>query len=333
MAAPHTKKYLLNLLLDAVDDGGWRSLVASAAHPFHLRLFRGDERGFSLHIYIWNCTHGGGSARAEDEYRIQLTGVVPERHPGEVTLLLGWHDGYGVFVGWDITKHSGQDSKSPSAQVKEVALANAHTHAFSIHQRHNGEIAVAFRPEFLVEYALNAESLHKTGKAAEDLSLLNSLDSITDAQIGAVASKQRQIILTQIAKKYRAYDFRQRVLGAYEHRCAACGVQLKLIDAAHIVPVADPTSTDETTNGIALCKIHHAAMDRKLISFDEKYKIEISESEIERLAEVGLAGGIREFKQHLKAAIILPTDRRDYPSPAYIKQARAVRKWSANGSA
>ena len=327
MVAPLTKKQLLNLLLHAVDESGWRSLIAAASHPFLLKVFRGDERGFNLRIYIWNCTHGGGSARAADEYRIQLTGVVPETHPGQITLLLGWHDGYGVFVGWDIMKHSGQDSKSPSAQVKEDALENAHAHAFSIHRRHNNEIVVVFRPEFLVDYALNAQSLHKTGRAAEALTLLNSLDSITDAQIDAVPNKERQVVLSQIARKYRAYDFRRRVLGAYEHRCAACGVQLELIDAAHIVPVADPVSTDDTTNGIALCKIHHAAMDRNLISFDEKYKIEVSESEIERLANVNLTGGIREFKQHLKAAIILPNDRRDYPNPAYIKQARSVRKW------
>lgn len=328
MATPLTKKQLLNLLLQSVEESGWQSLVASAIHPFHLRVFRGDERGFSLRIYIWNCTHGGGSARAADEYRIQLTGVVPELHPGEITLLLGWHEGYGVFVGWDITRHSGQDSKSPSAQVKEEALANAHTHAFSIHRRHNNEIVVVFRPEFLVDYAVNAESLHKSGKTAGDLSLLNSLESISDAQIATVTNKERRIVLGQIARKYRAYDFRRRVLGAYEHRCAVCGIQLKLIDAAHILPVADPASTDETANGVALCKLHHAAMDQGLISFDEKYRIEISESEIERLAAANLAGGIKEFKQRLKAAIVLPTDRRDYPNPTYIKKARTVRNWS-----
>jgi putative restriction endonuclease len=328
MATPLTKKQLLNLLLQSVGESGWQSLVASATHPFHLRVFRGDERGFSLRIYIWNCTHGGGSARAADEYRIQLTGVVPEHHPGEITLLLGWHEGYGVFVGWDITRHSGQDSKSPSAQVKEEALANAHTHAFSIHHRHNNEIVVVFRPEFLVDYAVNAESLHKSGKTAGDLSLLNSLDSISDSQIATVTNKERRVVLGQIARKYRAYDFRRRVLGAYEHRCAACGIQLKLIDAAHILPVADPASTDETANGVALCKLHHAAMDQGLISFDEKYRIEISESEIERLAAANLSGGIKEFKQRLKAAIVLPTDRRDYPNPAYIKKARTVRNWS-----
>lgn len=330
MTAPLTKKHLLALILNAIDDGDWRSLVASATHPFHLRVFRNDDgdRGFSLRIYIWNCTHGGGSARADDEYRIQLTGVVPTIHPGELTLLLGWHDGYGVFAAWDITKHSGQDSKSPSAQIKEDALANAHTHAFSIHRRHNGEIAVAFRPEFLVEYALNSESMHRSGKSLEDISALNSLDRVTDAQIGAVANKQRRTIVTQIARKYRAHDFKQRVLGAYGNRCAVCGVQLKLIDAAHIIPVADPSSTDETANGIALCKIHHAAMDRNLISINEHYRIEVSRTEMERLEKYSLNGGIKEFKQHLKTAILLPADRRDYPEPNYFKRARVVRNWT-----
>ena len=329
MVAALPKKQLLDLLLRAVNEGGWRALVASSAHPFLLRLYRDDERGFGLRIYVWNCTHGGGKNRAADEYRIQFTGVVPKKHSGEITLLLGWHDGYQVFAGWDISRHSGQDSKSPSAQVKEDALANAHVHAFSIHRRHNSEIVVAFRPEFLVDYARNAETLHKPGSKANALSLLNSLDTITDEQLGTIPNKERRIILSQIARKYRAQDFRRRVLGAYEHHCAVCGVQLELIDAAHIVPVADPASTDETSNGLALCKLHHAAFDRNLVSIDENYKIELSETEIARLENVNLAGGLSGFKKHLKSAIILPADRRDYPNPIYIKQARSIRKWAA----
>jgi putative restriction endonuclease len=330
MAAPIAKKDLLGLLLHAIDDSGWRALVISDEHPFVLKVFRGDDRGFMLYVYIWNCTHGGGSARAKDEYRIQLTGVVPEMHDDGITLLLGWHDGYGVFVGWDIARHSGQDSKSPSAQVKEDALSNAHGHAFSIHRRHNDEIVVAFRPEFLVEYALNAEALHKTGEAGEadkDLAVLNDLESVTDAQIKEVANFERRQIVSRIVRKYRAYDFRRRVLGAYEQRCAACGIQLGLVDAAHIIPVADASSTDETCNGIALCKLHHAAFDRNLVSFDESYKLQVSEFQIEQLASGNMAGGITEFREGLKTAIILPIDRRDYPNPAYITHARAVREW------
>ncbi|MGA9070113.1 MAG: HNH endonuclease, partial [Terracidiphilus sp.] len=128
--------------------------------------------------------------------------------------------------------------------------------------------------------------------------------------------------------KYRATDFRRRVLGAYSYRCAACGIQLELIDAAHIIPVAAPTSTDETKNGIAFCKLHHAAFDRNLLSFDARYKIEISESEIARLTSSNLSGGLIVFKKNLRTAIILPNDKRDYPPSQYIEEARKVRNWT-----
>lgn len=328
MASPLTPKQLFDKVLQAVDESEWRAIIIdSRKKPFKFRLFRGDEKGFNIRVYIWNCTHGGGSARAKDEYRVQLTGVVPSAVEGEVTLLLGWHSGYEVFVGFDISKHDGQATQSPSIQVKEDALQNAHTHAFAIYHRQSGEIAVAFRPEFFVEYALNAASLHLTGKASADMSLLNNLDTLTETQIVSVKNRERQIVLSQIARKFRATDFRKRVLGAYDHRCAVCGIQLELIDAAHIIPVAASTSTDETKNGIALCKLHHTAFDRNLISFDERYKIEVSDHEIDRLTAENLVGGLKEFKRLLRTAIILPNDRRDFPPPPYIQEARKVRGW------
>lgn len=327
MSATLNSKQLLEQILQAVDESGWRAIILDSHKPFRLRLFRGDDKGFDVRIYIWNCTHGGGAARAKDEYRVQLTSVIPSAVAGEITLLLGWHSGYEVFVGFDISKHDGQASHSPSIQVKEDTLQGAHSHAFAIYHRQNGEIAVAFRPEFLADYALNAASLHSTGKAAADMSLLNNLDTLTESQIAAVKNQERQVVLTRIARKFRAADFRKRVLGAYDHRCAACGVQLKLIEASHIIPVAAPTSTDETKNGIALCALHHTAFDRNLLSFDERYKIEISTSEVSLLAAANLAGGLKEFKQHLRTVIILPNDRRDYPPPQYIAEARKVRNW------
>lgn len=328
MSAPLSRKQLFHKLLSAIDQSGWNALILSEQKPFRLRLYRDDEKGFDVQFYLWNCTHGGGAARAVDEYRVQLTGVVPSIAAAGVTLLLGWHSGYEVFVGFDIKRHNGQDSQSPSIQVKEETLQSAHTKAFATYHRHNGEIAVAFRPEFLVEYALNAESLHRMGTAAADLSLLDDLDSLTDPKISAVTNQERQTVISTIVRKYRASDFRKRVLGAYEHRCAACGVQLELIDAAHIIPVAAPTSTDETKNGIALCKLHHQAYDRNLISFDHNYKIEISDTELTRLSEANLVGGLKEFKQHLRTAILLPNDRRDYPPPEYIQESRKVRNWN-----
>ena len=44
--------------------------------------------------------------------------------------------------------------------------------------------------------------------------------------------------------------FRKNVLVAYGYRCAISGIQLDLVDAAHIIPVEHERGTDELRNGI-----------------------------------------------------------------------------------
>lgn len=320
-------KELLNLVVSSIAEGGWRCLIVDDKKPFRLRIFNENEKGVEVALYIWNCTHGGGAKRASDEYRIQLTGAVPQKIPGIITVILGWHAGYGVFAGFDIDWHNDQNSQSPSIQIKEETLKGAHQKAFSVSQRQNGELAVAFQPEFLVEYILNSRALHEQGITAAELSLLNDLDAEQPDDLENVSTTERKLVIAAIRKKYREADFRARVLGAYKHKCAVCGLQLKLVDAAHIIPVASEFSTDETINGIALCKLHHFAYDRNLISFDVDYSIQVSSTEQSRLTAENLAGGIRAFKQGLKPAIILPSDRRDYPPAAYIEKSREVRRW------
>lgn len=58
----------------------------------------------------------------------------------------------------------------------------------------------------------------------------------------------------------------------YDHQCAACGLRLRLpgsdialVDAAHLIPFA-VSFNDHPSNGLALCKNHHWAMDRSLIA-------------------------------------------------------------------
>lgn len=319
---------LLDLVVSCILDDGWNCLVIDNNKPFRLKIYNESSKGFEVAIYIWNCTHGGGSKRAPNEYRIQLTGVVPKWAPGAITVLLGWHDEHKVFAGFDIHWHAEQNSQSPSIQIREEALIEAHKKAFSVSQRQNGELAVAFRPEFLIDYILSSRTLHEKGISSRDLSLLNDLSTVNSEKLATVASTERKTVISTIARKYRATDFRARVLSAYQHRCAFCGIQLKLIDAAHIIPVASESSTDETINGIALCKLHHSAYDRNLISFNTDYNIEVSLSEQSRLAANNFAGGLDYFKKILRTSIILPADKRDYPSEKYIMESRKVRRWT-----
>jgi putative restriction endonuclease len=144
-----TKPQLLQRLLDAATTGGYQTIITARTHPFGLLIFKPEEaESIKARVYIWNCTHGGKN-RAADEYRVQLTGVVPQILSGERTLLLGWHDEYGVFVAFDITKHAGQASSSPSIQVKEELLLAAHTKAFSAYDRATGRLRSPFARSFL----------------------------------------------------------------------------------------------------------------------------------------------------------------------------------------
>lgn len=69
--------------------------------------------------------------------------------------------------------------------------------------------------------------------------------------------------------------FRAQVLAAYDNRCALCRLRhLELLDAAHIR--SDSLGGEPVvTNGIAMCKIHHAAFDSLLMAVRPDYAIEV----------------------------------------------------------
>lgn len=71
---------------------------------------------------------------------------------------------------------------------------------------------------------------------------------------------------TAVTRRKRDPAFRQRVLKAYEYRCAVCGFDVRLgtvsiaLDAAHIRwhQAGGPETED---NGLALCVLHHKTFD------------------------------------------------------------------------
>ena len=68
----------------------------------------------------------------------------------------------------------------------------------------------------------------------------------------------------------RDTGFRKIITEVYDYRCAACGLrvyldQITLVEAAHLIPYFE-THDDNPKNGMALCRNHHYAMDRHLIS-------------------------------------------------------------------
>lgn len=323
-----SKQGLLTRLLEALVESGITPHVLSRNHPFRILVPTADGPTV-FRVYIWNLTHGGGAARPMDEYRIQITGIQKiDAEPGGVTVILGWWEDLQVFAAFDFQKHHRRLGKSPSIQIRLETLQRANTDGLSFGDKGNQELAFGVRPDMLAVYLAAAEALHKFGINKSDLKALKNL---TGQTLGAVAqdlqevSGKRKRVLKQVARIARDTNFRLRVLNAYAQRCAFCGVQLRLLDAAHIIPVSAPGSTDETCNGLALCALHHRAYDSGLVLALEDYSLSISEKAIDSLKRRDLARGLERFRTNLRPALALPIDSRDYPSASYLRQGRTLR--------
>jgi putative restriction endonuclease len=91
--------------------------------------------------------------------------------------------------------------------------------------------------------------------------------------------------------------FRTRVLLAYGDACAICQLRhADLLDAAHIIPDTQPHGDAVVPNGLALCKIHHAAYDRNLVGIRPDLVVEIQPSVLAEIDGPMLRHGLQEMK-------------------------------------
>jgi putative restriction endonuclease len=90
-----------------------------------------------------------------------------------------------------------------------------------------------------------------------------------------------QSALTSVEKSKRSKAFVDHVMDAYERKCAICHQSIRLgdaligIDACHVRPIQH-NGDDNITNGIALCKIHHWALDRGAIALTNDLTLQVS---------------------------------------------------------
>lgn len=93
---------------------------------------------------------------------------------------------------------------------------------------------------------------------------------------------QRRYALRTTRDRLHQQTFRDRVLKAYREHCAVCRLRhTELLDAAHIIPDADPEGEPRVSNGLSLCKLHHAAYDQQLIGIRPDFTIHVRSSILE----------------------------------------------------
>src|SRR5207244_3409895 len=138
--------------------------------------------------------------------------------------------------------------------------------------------ALLVRADQLVNYVANAEELHRLGSSASMYGLLtraSAHEEIPDRELAHLPQERRRIVST-VRRLSRAASFCQTVLTAYVNRCAVTRMQLRLVDAAHILPVGAQESTDDVRNGLALSPTYHRAFDNALIFLDENLVMRIN---------------------------------------------------------
>ena len=122
---------------------------------------------------------------------------------------------------------------------------------------------------------------------------------------------KRKYLTSTIKSRLHQKSFRERVLRAYQEQCAFCRLRhAQLLDAAHIIPDSDEYGDPAVTNGLSLCKIHHAAFDVNIIGVTPDYQIKIREDVLKEKDGPMLKFGIQELQDH---KIILPTNRKMWP--------------------
>jgi putative restriction endonuclease len=113
-------------------------------------------------------------------------------------------------------------------------------------------------------------------------------------------------------------EFRRRVVSAYTGRCALCRLRHRaLLDAAHITPDADASGEPVVSNGLALCKLHHAAFDQFFFTVDPDYRVVVKASILDESDGPMLIVGLQQIHEQ---AILVPADDRLRPSRARLEQ-------------
>jgi len=130
-------------------------------------------------------------------------------------------------------------------------------------------------------------------------------------EIRDLAEPQREYARRLARQRLHQPAFRTRVLLAYDTRCAICELKHgSLLDAAHIVPDSEEHGVPTTSNGLALCKIHHAAYDQNMLGVSPDYRVAVNRSLLDEVDGPMLRHGIQEMHGR---EIVLPRRRADRP--------------------
>jgi putative restriction endonuclease len=113
--------------------------------------------------------------------------------------------------------------------------------------------------------------------AVDDLASVD-LDAQELLRVAERDEARRVYVTAAVRVRLHQRSFRERVIDAYRSQCAFCRLRHReLLDAAHIIPDPEEAGEPVVTNGLALCKLHHAAFDSFMLGVTSDYVIRVRE--------------------------------------------------------
>jgi len=130
--------------------------------------------------------------------------------------------------------------------------------------------------------------------------------------------EQRRYVDRLTKQRLHQPVFRARVLQAYGQQCAMCRLRhSQLLDAAHILPDGHPRGLPIVPNGLALCKIHHAAYDQNLIGVRRDLVVDVRTDILHEIDGPMLQHGLKEMAG---VHLLVPRQRTARPDPDFLEE-------------
>lgn len=112
-----------------------------------------------------------------------------------------------------------------------------------------------------------------------------------------VDEARRAYVTRLVRQRLHQASFRARVVRAYRESCAVCSLRHReLLDAAHILPDTHERGQPLVSNGLAMCKLHHAAYDQRIVGIRPDLVVEIRRDVLDEIDGPMLLHGLQDFQ-------------------------------------
>ena len=141
---------------------------------------------------------------------------------------------------------------------------------------------------------------------------------------------RREYAAVEVPRRIHQRAFRERVLRAYSHQCAFCELRHgELLDAAHIIPDSELLGEPVISNGMSLCRLHHAAFDLLMLGVHPDYVIHVRRDVLEEVDGPMLRHGLQGLEGQ---RILVPSRRVERPDVGRLGERFEEFRKSASGA-